>query len=79
MLGGDKVPAYEERVTSNFAFATVVSIDDISPGDLLNEKNIWVKRPGTGEIKAEFYNQIIGKSAKRIIKKDVHLNWDDFE
>jgi len=79
MLGGNKVPADEEVVTSNFAFATVVSIDDISPGDLLNEKNIWVKRPGTGEIKAEFYNQIIGKSAKRIIKKDVHLNWDDFE
>ena len=79
MLGGNKAPADEEAVTSNFAFATVVSIEDISVGDKISDKNIWVKRPGTGEIKAEHYNQIIGKTAKRKIKKDTHLKWDDFE
>ena len=79
MLGGEKTPAKEENVTINFAFATVVSIKDIKKGDLLSYQNIWVKRPGTGEIKAESYEDLIGKKAKRDIENDKHLNWSDFE
>ena len=79
MLGGEKVPAKEEKVTIDFAFATVVSIKEIKKGEILDSNKIWVKRPGTGEIKAEFYNSIIGKKALKNIKKDKHLNWNDFE
>ena len=79
MLGGKKLPAKEEEVTSNFAFATVVSINDIKVGDQLTEVNIWVKRPGTGEISAESYKNILGKIAKVNIKKGEHLKWKDFE
>ena len=79
MLGGKKVPAKEEKVTIDFAFATVVSIKEIKKGEILDATNLWVKRPGTGEIKAEFYNSIIGKKALKNIKKDKHLNWTDFE
>jgi N-acetylneuraminate synthase len=79
MLGGNKVPAKEEEVTINFAFATVVSINDIQVGDKLTEENIWVKRPGTGEISAESYEDVLGKIAKSDIKKGEHLNWKDFE
>jgi len=79
MLGGNKVPAKEEEVTINFAFATVVSINDIQVGDKLTEENIWVKRPGTGEISAESYEDVLGKIAKIDIKKGEHLNWKDFE
>ncbi|WLR41585.1 N-acetylneuraminate synthase family protein [Bacillus carboniphilus] len=56
MRGGKKEAAEEERVTIDFAFATVVAIKDIKAGDALTMENIWVKRPGTGEIKAEHYN-----------------------
>ena len=79
MLGGNKVPAKEEEVTINFAFATVVSINDIQVGDKLTEENIWVKRPGTGEISAESYEDVLGKIAKIDIIKGEHLNWKDFE
>lgn len=79
MLGGNKVPAKEEKVTINFAFATVVSINDIKVGDKLTEENIWVKRPGTGEISAESYEDVLGKTAKIDIKKGEHLNLKDFE
>ena len=79
MLGGEKKAAKEEDVTINFAFATVVSIENIKKGDKLTENNIWVKRPGTGEIKAEFYNIVLDKISLRDIKKGEHLNWKDFD
>ncbi len=79
MLGGEKAPAKEEKVTIDFAFATVVSIKDINKGEKFSDENLWVKRPGTGEIMAEHYNNIIGKKAKVNIKRDKHLNWKDIE
>ena len=79
MLGGTKEPAKEEEVTINFAFSTVVSIKDIKAGDTLSKENIWVKRPGTGEIKAEYFNKVLGKTLKKNINKGEHLNWSDFE
>ncbi len=79
MLGGIKEPAKEEKVTINFAFSTVVSIKDIKPGDTLTYENIWVKRPGTGQIKAEDFKNILGKTSKKNIKTGEHLNWNDFE
>jgi len=77
MRGGKKIAASEEKVTIDFAFATVVAMKDISKGEILNKDNIWVKRPGTGDIKAEYYEDIIGKVANKNIKKDVHLKFSD--
>jgi N-acetylneuraminate synthase len=78
MRGGKKEPAKEEQVTIDFAFATVVTIKAIKKGDLLSEDNLWVKRPGTGEILAENYKELLGKVALRDIANDEHLNWSDF-
>ena len=52
---------------------------EIKIGDKLTSENIWVKRPGTGDIKAEFFNDLIGKISKKNIKSGQHINWDDFE
>ena len=79
MLGGDKAPAKEEKVTIDFAFSTVVSIKKIKKGEFFSNKNIWVKRPGTGEISAEEYKKILGKKAKRDIMDDKHIKWRDIE
>lgn len=79
MRGGKKEAAKEEQVTIDFAFATVVSIKEIKQGELLSQDNLWVKRPGTGEIRAEFYESILGKTAVKNIPKDVHLTWKDFQ
>ena len=73
MLGGTKKALQEEQVTIDFAFATVVTIKPIKKGEIFSEENIWVKRPGIGEIKAEFYNEILGKKALCDIDIDVHL------
>lgn len=79
MRGGKKEAAKEEQVTIDFAFATVVTIKPIVEGEVFTEENIWVKRPGTGEIRAEQYEDIIGKKAKRDIEVDEHLSWIDVE
>ena len=73
MRGGTKSALPEEQVTINFAFATVVSIVEIKKGERFTSQNIWVKRPGTGEILAEKDNEIIGKTAAIDIPADTHL------
>jgi sialic acid synthase SpsE len=75
--GGKKNPVKEEQPTIDFAYATVVSIQDIKNGEAYTEENIWVKRPGTGEILAEHYEDILGKTATKTIEKDTHIKWDD--
>lgn len=76
MRGGSKKPAKEEEVTIAFAFATVVTIDNIKKGENFTSENIWVKRPGVGEISAGEYNGIIGKTAAKDIPNDSHLSWN---
>ena len=74
-----KGPCKEEQVTINFAFSCVCSIKKISKGETLSMKNIWVKRPGTGNIAAKHFKDVIGKKAKRNIPEDEQLSWEDFE
>lgn len=79
MRGGKKEPAKEEQVTIDFAFATVVTIQPIKKGEVFSKENLWVKRPGTGKILADSYNDILGKKAANDIDTDTHLNWEDIE
>ncbi|MCG9973034.1 N-acetylneuraminate synthase family protein [Gramella sp. YB25] len=77
MRGGKKGPAEEEKITSDFAFASVCSILPIKAGETFTPRNTWVKRPGTGEISAEFFDQIIGKIAVKDIEADELIGWED--
>lgn len=77
MRGGEKEAADEEQITIDFAFATVVTTKPIHSGELFTSENIWVKRPGSGEIAAEFYDNLLGKIASRDIAQDTHLEWGD--
>jgi sialic acid synthase SpsE len=73
MRGGEKCALDAEQVTIDFAFATVVAINDIKKNEKFSPENIWVKRPGTGEILAKDFEQIIGKTAAFDITKDTHI------
>ena len=76
-LGGTKAPAAEEAVTMAFAFATVVTIAPVRAGEAFSKRNIWVKRPGTGAVPAERYEEVLGKIARRDLPADTHLALDD--
>jgi sialic acid synthase SpsE len=76
-LGGSKTILPDEKPTIDFAYACVVSIRDIQQGEKLSTENIWVKRPGTGEIKAVHYDKLLGKIAGLGISKNKQLKWSD--
>lgn len=77
MRGGKKEASKEEQVTIDFAFATVVTIKPIKAGETLTKDNIWVKRPGTGPIRAEHYDKLLGKIVNKDISCDEHIDWSD--
>lgn len=76
MLGGEKGPAPEEQVTMDFAFASVVTIRPVKAGEAFTRENVWVKRPGTGEIPAEQFWDILKAIAAVDIPTDTQLTWN---
>jgi sialic acid synthase SpsE len=78
-VGGNKKILPEEQVTIDFAYACAVTIKPIEEGETLSMENIWVKRPGTGEIKAKDFEKLLGRRARTSIPADVHLSWNMVE
>lgn len=76
-LGGRKTILREEQPTIDFAYACVVAITDIPEGAELTKENLWVKRPGTGEILAKDFEALLGKKATRAIVRNDQLAWKD--
>ena len=69
-LGGSKRILEEEQPTIDFAYACVVATRPIKAGEVFSANNIWVKRPGTGEIKAKDYERLLG----RTVAQDLPIN-----
>ena len=51
----------------------------LKKGEVFTKENIWVKRPGTGEILAKDYTKILGKKAVEDIAADTQLKNDMVE
>ncbi len=78
-LGGSKEILAEEQPTIDFAYATVVAIAPIQKGEVLSRRNIWVKRPGTGEIPAKEYDALLGRTASADIPLNTQLSYSMIE
>jgi len=76
-MGGRKEILREEQPTIDFAYACVVSIRDIPAGARLSGDDIWVKRPGTGEIKAAEFESLLGRATARAIPANTQLRRSD--
>ncbi len=75
--GGEKGPVEEEAPTIAFAFASVVAIHDIAPGQLLSEENLWLKRPGSGDFTGLDYEMLLGKKALVEIRRGSQIKRTD--
>ena len=75
--GGDKTPLEAEASTIAFAFASVVAIEDIEPGQVLSERNIWLKRPGGGDFSVSDYETLLGKVASVTVHRGFQLKKSD--
>jgi len=56
---------------------SVVTLTDVSRGQVFSETNLGLKRPGNG-LPPIFYEQIIGKKAIRDISKGSRVDFGDF-
>jgi len=66
-----------EQPVIDFAYASVVTIAAIGQGDVLTRDNIWVKRPGTGELLAVDFEDCIGRRAARDLAEGQLLRRSD--
>jgi len=77
LRGGNKGLIAGERVTADFAFASIVSIAPIREGEIFTMDNVWIKRPGTGELLADAFDSVLGKRCLRTIATDTQLRRAD--
>lgn len=73
-----KGPIKAEESTYMYARRSIVAARDIKKGEILDEKMLTCKRPGTG-ISPKSYDSFIGKKAQRDIPEDKLLEWEDVE
>jgi N-acetylneuraminate synthase len=71
--GGEKVALEAEAPTIAFAFASVVATEDIEPGQILSEKNIWLRRPGGGDYSVSDYESLMGKVVTAAVRRGFQL------
>ncbi len=68
-----------ENQVYKFARASVVADKTLSVGTKLTEKDIWVRRPGSGPIAASDYYKILGKTLINKKERNEYIDWSDFK
>lgn len=64
-----------EREIRAWAHHSVVTLKPVIAGEVFDESNTWVKRPGTG-IPARSLPEVLGRVAKRDVGADEQVRWD---
>jgi N,N'-diacetyllegionaminate synthase len=74
--GAEKAVFERERQIRAWAHHSVVTLQPIAAGERFDDRNVWVKRPGTG-IPAEKLGDVLGKTAARDLDANVQVDWPD--
>jgi len=77
MGDGIKKPSkseYKNRITNR---VSICSLKDIPKGSVITEDMIDIRRPGYG-IQPSFFEQVIGRIARKTIPKDEAITWEMF-
>jgi N-acetylneuraminate synthase len=70
---GGKFPVKEEDVTIAFAFASVVATRKLLPGEIINRRDITLKRPSGGEFGPKDFKNLIGKVVSTEIEPNLQI------
>lgn len=68
-----------EKGVFEFANSSLVSIKDIDENELFTIENIWLKRPGNGELHSDDFKKVLGKKSKNKICKDSQIKISDID
>lgn len=66
-----------EEAVYRFARGSVVADADLPENHLIREHDIWARRPGSGEIAAYDFDNVVGKRLKRAVARNTQLEWTD--
>ena len=66
-----------EEDVYKFARGSIVADADLKAGTTLKCNDIWARRPGTGEIAATQYYDLLGRVLNKDISKNTQLRWND--
>lgn len=69
MGNGQKIPSMSEIKNIDIARKSIVANCDIKKGEILTDRNLYIKRPGNG-ISPMKWNEVIGTRAIKDFKKD---------
>jgi len=73
----DKKRTGPEEDVYRFARASVVADADLPAGHIIEEQDIWARRPGSGEIPGYEFDKVVGKTLKQPVKRNQQLKWSD--
>ena len=77
-LNNPKVRTAPEEDVYRFARGSVVADKDLPAGHVVTDADIWARRPGSGEISVQYFDQLIGKQLTQSVKRNQQLRWSDF-
>ena len=77
MLGSFRRRENESKERRDAFQRSIVAARPIKKGEIIKEKDIDYKRPGTG-LSPQYYEFVIGKTAKRNIAYDEIIHLEDF-
>ena len=72
-----KVRSKMEEDVYLFARGSVVADKELEKGAIIDEADIWARRPGSGEIAAYDFDKVIGRRLLRRVKRNEQIKWSD--
>lgn len=76
-LHNDKKRTGPEEAVYRFARTSVVADRDLPEGHLIDEADVWGRRPGSGEIAGYDFEKVVGKRLTRAVTRNTQLKWSD--
>lgn len=78
-LDNPKRRSVAEEPVHRFARSSIVADRDLAAGEVITEKDIWARRPGSGEIPGSSFDAVVGRTLRVPVKRNAQLRWSDFE
>ncbi len=78
-LNNPKARTAPEEDVYLFARGSVVADRELPLGHVITEKDIWARRPGSGEISVQHFDQLIGATLTRAVSRNQQLRWSDLQ
>jgi len=78
-LNNEKERSTPEDSVYRFARGSVVADRYLEDGTIINKLDIWVRRPGDGDIPAFEFDAVVGRKLTRSVCRNEQLKWSYFE